>query len=81
MRCGSVEFSPRLSHLLGVFFFLFPVIPVGLWFPLSVQSRGVVGSVKKKRAKVESFALEPQGTCFSTCFPCDSQEVPSVSEI
>lgn len=50
--------------------FLFSVIPVGLWYSLSVQSWGVVGMLR--RAKVESFALEPQD--FHLIFLCLSKE-------
>lgn len=60
MRCGSVEFSPGLSHLQGVVFspFLFFFLLFQLAFATLCSDLGSSRSAKKSKSGV--MCLEPQ---------------------
>lgn len=59
-RNSSLGERKKGTAICRIFYFV-SVTPVGLQQPFSIQSRGVVGSVKMERAKVKLFALESHG--------------------
>lgn len=63
---------------LGRLFYLVSVTPVGLQWPLSIQRRGAVEVevLTWKEQKLNHLSLNLRA---STCFFCDSQAAPSIS--